>query len=50
MKELILLLRGLNRGTSQYVSHQELGAILFKLLKAVDEEKLNEAIRKLNTE
>lgn len=50
MKELVLLLRGLDRGTSQYVSHQELAAIIWKILRALDEEKLDEAIKKLNTE
>jgi len=50
MKELALILRGLKRGTSQYVTHQELGVILYKMLKALDPVKLKEAEEKLNTE
>lgn len=50
MKELVLLLRGLDKGTSQYVSHQELAAILWKVLRAIDNDKVDKAIKKLNTE
>lgn len=50
MKELVLILRGLGKATSQHVTHDELGSILFKLVRALDPEKLDEAIKKLNQE
>lgn len=50
MKEVVILLRGLDKGTSEYVSHKELAAILWKVLRAIDNKKVDEAIKKLNTE
>lgn len=50
MKELVQLLRGLSKGTSEYVTHEELGAILWKVVRAFDSEKVDDAIKKLNSD
>lgn len=50
MKELVQLLRGLSKGTSNFVTHEELGSILWKVVRAIDNEKVDQAIKKLNSD
>lgn len=50
MKELLILVKQLQKDRSKYVSHGELGKILSMVLLAVAPEKVDEAHRKLNTE
>jgi len=50
MKEFLILLKGLNKNSSKYVSHGELGMILGMMLNAIAKDEVEEAQRKLNTE
>ncbi len=50
MKELVILLKQLKKGRSNYVSHDELGKIIEMVILAVAPKKFDEAQRKLNTD